>query len=187
MCLVSLEDPGLEVFGYHRLLGGFMSTDRPEVLASGLREHFELEEVPENELDPKGEAGVGVFGYVDSHFRRGFRLRLKDPAAIDAALGDRSEAYRRLDAAILEELVLKRTLGMSAEDVEAKRDLGYAKSAAEAFGAISDDGDYQVAFLLRPTPVEQVREIAAAGETMPPKSTFFYPKVPTGVVYNPLS
>ena len=48
-------------------------------------------------------------------------------------------------------------------------------------------GDYDAAFFLRPTPVEQVREVAAAGETMPPKSTYFVPKVPTGIVFNPSS
>ncbi len=186
MCLVSLEDPGLTVFGYHRLLGGFMGTDRPEVLASALREHFEIEEVEEAELDPAGAEGVGVFGYIDSHLRRSFRLRLKDPALLGELLAARSEAYRRLDAAILEELILKRALGMSAEDIEAKRGIGYAKSVKEALETIDDEGEYQVAFLLRPTPVGQVREVAAAGETMPPKSTFFFPKVPTGIVFNPL-
>lgn len=187
MCLVSLDDPGLTVFGYHRLLGGFTGTDRPERLAEAIREHFEIEEVAEADLDPAGEESVGVFGYIDSHLRRGFRLRLKNTAAVDEALSGRSEAYRRLDAVILEELILKRALGMSGEDVEAKRGIGYAKSAEEALRTIDDDGDYQVAFLLRPTPVDQVREVAAAGETMPPKSTFFYPKVPTGIVFNPLS
>ncbi len=186
MCLVSLDDPGLTVFGYHRLLGGFTGTDKPEALASALREHFEVEEVEASALDPAGIDGVGVFGYMDSHLRQGLRLRLKDTQLIDELLADRSEAYRRLDAAILEELVLKRGLGMSAEDVEAKRGIGYAKSADEALGAIDDDGDYQVAVLLRPTPVDQVREVAAAGETMPPKSTFFYPKVLTGIVFNPV-
>src|SRR5206468_13044875 len=114
------------------------------------------------------------------------RLRLKDPAAIDAALPDRSEAYRRLDAVIVEELVLKRTLGMSGEDIAAKRGLGYAKSVEEARGLL-DEGAFQAALLLRPTPVEQVREVAAHGETMPPKSTYFFPKILTGVVFNPLS
>jgi uncharacterized protein (DUF1015 family) len=75
---------------------------------------------------------------------------------------------------------------MSAADVEAKRGIGYAKSEAEA-RALLDAGEYQAAFLLRPTPVDQVREIAAAGETMPPKSTFFFPKLLTGLVFNPLS
>ena len=50
------------------------------------------------------------------------------------------------------------------------------------------EGDqWDCAFLLRPTPVEQVREVAAAGETMPPKSTYFFPKLLTGLVFNPLS
>jgi uncharacterized protein (DUF1015 family) len=188
MCLVSLDDPGLSVFGYHRLLGGLTGdAPRQEALAAAIREHFELDEVPEAQLDPDGEEGIGVFGYIDSHFRRGFRLRLKDTATLDQRLPDRSEPYRRLDAVILEELVLKAGLGMSAEDVEAKRGIGYAKSADEALGQLDDDGSYQAAFLLRPTPVEQVRAVAAAGETMPPKSTFFFPKVPSGIVFNPLS
>jgi uncharacterized protein (DUF1015 family) len=186
MCLVSLSDPGLAVFGYHRMLGDLGEPARQEALAAGIREHFDVEEVGEDRLDPLGEEGVGVFGYTDAHFRRAFRLRLKDPAALDEALAGRPEALRRLDAVILEELILKRTLGMSAEDVEAKRGIGYAKSVSEA-EALLGAGEYGAAFLLRPTPVEQVRAIAAEGETMPPKSTFFHPKVPTGIVFNPLS
>jgi uncharacterized protein (DUF1015 family) len=188
MCLVSLDDPGLSVFGYHRLIGDLASDSvRQEALADAIREHFELEEVDESALDPADEEGIGVFGYIDSHFRRGFRLRLKETAALDERLADRSEPYRRLDAVILEELILKAGLGMSSEQIEAKRGIGYAKSVEEALGQLADDGSYQAAFLLRPTPVEQVRAVAAAGETMPPKSTFFFPKVPTGIVFNPLS
>jgi uncharacterized protein (DUF1015 family) len=185
MCLVSLEDPGLTVFGTHRLLRD-LDANAQERLADGIREHFEIEEVAEDELDPAGQDGAGVFGYIDAHFRRAFRLQLKDTAAIDEALGARSEAYRRLDAAILEELILKRTLGLTADDIAAKRGLGYAKDIAEALGLLGE-GAYQAAFMLRPTPVEQVREVAAHGETMPPKSTYFFPKVLTGVVFNPLS
>ena len=185
MCLVSLQDPGLTIFGTHRLLSD-LDPGAQERLAEGIREHFELEEVDADDLDPAGSDGTGVFGYIDAHHRRGFRLRLKDTAAIDEALADRSEAYRRLDAVILEELILKRTLGLSDADIAAKRGLGYAKDVAEALRLL-DEGAYQAAFLLRPTPVEQVREVAAHGETMPPKSTYFFPKVLTGVVFNPLS
>jgi uncharacterized protein (DUF1015 family) len=185
MALVSLEDPGLTVFGYHRLLTGLRDTDKPERLAAALREHFALEEVPPERLDPAGEDGVGVFGYVDSHSKQGFRLRLKDPAAVDAALPDRSEAYRGLDAAILESLVLQGALGMSADDVAAKRGIAYTASAEDAIGSLDDGTD--AAFLMRPTPVDQVRAVAAAGEMMPPKSTYFFPKVLTGMVFNPLS
>jgi uncharacterized protein (DUF1015 family) len=184
MCLVSLEDPGLTVFPTHRLLTG-LDSGRRDVLAAGLRDLFEVEEIPLDRLDPTGEDGIGVFGHADSQ-ERGFRLRLRDTAALDAALEGRPESYRRLDAVILEALVLDRVLGMTEDDVAAKRGIAYAKSAAEARSVI-EAGDADAAFLLRPTPVAQVREVAAAGETMPPKSTYFFPKVPTGIVFNPLS
>ena len=187
MALVSLEDPGLTVFPTHRLISGLADDPaKQEALGSGLRELFEIEEVLADQLDPGGVEGVGVFGYIDSHFKRGFRLRLASNPALDRALGGRSEAYRTLDAAILEELVLKGILGMSTEDIAAKRGIGYTPSIEEALAKLNA-GDYQAAFLLRPTPVEQVREVAAAGETMPPKSTYFFPKLLTGVVFNPLS
>jgi uncharacterized protein (DUF1015 family) len=83
-------------------------------------------------------------------------------------------------------LVLKRLLGMSADDIAAKRGIGYTPRIDEALTKL-DAGDYQAAFILRPTPIDQVREVAAAGETMPPKSTYFFPKLLTGIVFNPLA
>ena len=179
MCLVSLEDPGLTIFGTHRLVSGF----GPERLERGMSEHFEVEETDAEAVDPAGADGAGVFGFLDSD--RALRLRLRDTTAVDRALEGRSEAYRRLDAVILEELILKGALGMSGDDIAAKRGLGYAKGIDEARSAVRD-GSYDAVFLLRPTPVEQVREVAAAGETMPPKSTFFFPKLLTGIAFNPL-
>ena len=159
---------------------------RQEKLGTGLRQLFEVEEVPTDRLDPAGIEGVGVFGYVDSHFKRAYRLRLASNPALDRALAGRSEAYRTLDTAILEELVLKGILGMTTENIAAKRGIGYTPSIDEALAKL-DAGEYQAAFLLRRTPVEQVRAVAAAGETMPPKSTFFFPKLLTGIVFNPLA
>jgi uncharacterized protein (DUF1015 family) len=187
MALVSLEDPGLTVFPTHRLIAGLADDPaRQEKLGTGLRQLFEVEEVPTDRLDPAGIEGVGVFGYVDSHFRRAYRLRLASNPALDQALAGRSEAYRTLDTAILEELVLKGILGMTTENIAARRGIGYTPDIDEALAKL-DAGEYQAAFLLRPTPVEQVREIAAAGETMPPKSTYFFPKMLTGIVFNPLA
>ena len=187
MALVSLEDPGLTVFPTHRLISGLAyDPAKQEALGTGLRELFDVDEVPTGDLDPAGTEGVGVYGYIDSHLRRGLRLRLRETARLEKALAGRSGAYRRLDAAILEELVLKGILGMSTEDIAAKRGIGYTPSIDEALGKL-DAGDYQAAFLLRPTPVDQVREVAAAGETMPPKSTYFFPKLLTGLVFNPLA
>jgi uncharacterized protein (DUF1015 family) len=180
MCLVSLEDPGLTIFGTHRMLQGF----DPGLLDRGIREHFDVEEVEADRVDPAGVDGTGVYGLIDRD--RQLRLRLREPGALDAALPERSAAYRGLDAVILEELVLKGTLDMTNEDIEAKRGLGYAKGLDEARRLVGS-AEYDCAFILRPTPVSQVREVAAAGETMPPKSTFFFPKLLTGIVLNPLS
>jgi uncharacterized protein (DUF1015 family) len=185
MCLVSIDDPGLAVFPTHRLLSG-LEPPQYEVLADALREQFEIEEVATEALDPAGEPGTGVFGYIDAHFKRGFRLRLKDESRLAEALPEKPEAYRGLDAVILEELVLKRGLGMSAEDIAAKRGIAYLSDADATLAAV-ESGERDCAFLLRPTPVEQVREVAAAGETMPPKSTYFFPKLLSGIVFNPLS
>jgi uncharacterized protein (DUF1015 family) len=187
MALVSLEDPGLTVFPTHRLISGLGDDPaKQEALGNGLKEVFDVEQVPTNDLDPGGTEGVGVFGYVDSHFQRSFRLRLRDTDSLDTALADRSAAYRSLDAVILEELVLKGILGMSTDDIAAKRGIGYTPNIGEALGQL-DTGKYQAAFLLRPTPIEQVRAVAAEGETMPPKSTYFFPKLLTGIVFNPLA
>jgi uncharacterized protein (DUF1015 family) len=187
MALVSLEDPGLTVFPTHRLISGLAEDPaKQQALGTALRELFEIEEVPVEKVAPAGEEGVGVFGYLDSHFNRAFRLRLASNPDLNPALAERSEAYRTLDAAILEELVLKGIFGMTTEDIAAKRGIGYTPSIDEARAKL-DAGDYQAAFLLRPTPVEQVREVAAAGETMPPKSTYFFPKLLTGIAFNPLA
>ena len=118
------------------------------------------------ELDPLGEEGVGVFGLYDSHHGRGFRLRLKDSAiaALDEELAGKPEAYRRLDAAILETLVLKGIAGLSEEDILAKRGIGYSKSVEDSL-ALIEDGTYDAAFILRPIPVDQVRRSAKATRT----------------------
>jgi uncharacterized protein (DUF1015 family) len=81
--------------------------------------------------------------------------------------------------------VLIGILGLSEDDIAAKRGLGYAKSIPEVRTSL-ERGDYDAGFVLRPTPIEQVREVAAAGETMPPKSTYFFPKILSGIAFNPL-
>ena len=187
MALVSLEDPGLTVFGTHRLLKE-LGSDQQEAIRDAARERFELEEVAENTLVPGADEPPVSFGYMDSHHLKPWRLRLTAAGekALDEALADRSDAYRRLDAAALEELFLKRAVGLSTDDIAAKRGLGYTPDAAEAIAKLKAK-EYDAAFFLRPTPVEQVRAVAAAGETMPPKSTYFFPKLLTGIVFNPLS
>jgi uncharacterized protein (DUF1015 family) len=186
MSLTGLDDPGLTVFPTHRLLSGFAEDpERQGRLGNGLRELFEVSEVSREAIDPAGEDGVGVFGLYDSFHKRAFRLRLKDVAELDRQLAGKPEAYRRLDSAILETLVLKGLAGMSDHDIDERQGLEYAKSVPDAL-AMVETGEYDVAFIQRPVPVEQVKAVAETEANMPPKSTFFFPKVMTGFAFNPV-
>jgi uncharacterized protein (DUF1015 family) len=184
MCLVALEDPGLEVFPTHRLIRD-TTPQTQEALGTALREHFEVTEIDRSELRPPDGDGPLTMGYIDSFFKRAFRLTLKDQAVADRALEGLPEAYRTLDTAVLEALVLTGPLGLTEDDISHLRGLGYSRTDQEALDLVLS-GEYDAAFFLRPAPVSQVQRVAAAGINMPPKSTYFYPKVPTGLLFNPL-
>jgi uncharacterized protein (DUF1015 family) len=96
-----------------------------------------------------------------------------------------SPAYQQLDTGVLEALILKGALGLTDDDISHLHNFGYARDTQQAISLVQS-GDYDVAFLMRATPVGQVREIAASGENMPPKSTFFFPKLLTGLLFSPL-
>jgi uncharacterized protein (DUF1015 family) len=183
MCLVALQDPGLTVFPTHRLVMG-LDDARRAALAEALARDWDAAPADPAELEPAARDGVVQVG----HYARdtGARiLSLRDLATADAALPGRAEPYRRLDTAVLEALVLKGALGMTDDDISHFHGLGYARTAAEAVARV-DAGEADAAFFMAATPVGRVRAVAAAGESMPPKSTYFFPKVLTGMVFNPL-
>jgi uncharacterized protein (DUF1015 family) len=184
MCLVALEDPGLTVFPTHRLVGG-LDDARREALREALQRDFEIAEVPVEELAPPSGTGRLQLGYIDSHHQRPLRLTLKDQALADAVLPGRSPAYRQLDTGVLEALLLKGPLALSDEDISHLHNFRYARDTHQALELVQS-GAYDLAFIMRPTPIAQVRDVAAAGENMPPKSTFFFPKLLTGLLFNPL-
>jgi uncharacterized protein (DUF1015 family) len=185
MCLVSLQDPGLTIFPTHRLLTG-LDDARRVALRDAIMRDWDVEEVGEDALEPEPATDGHVrIGYLDAHHGRPLRLTLKDPATADAALPGKPPAYRRLDTAVTEALLLQGALGMSEDDISHFRGLDYARSTAEAIARIRG-GDVQAGLFMGPAPVDLVREVAAAGEVMPPKSTYFFPKVLTGLVFNPL-
>jgi uncharacterized protein (DUF1015 family) len=185
MCLVALEDPGLTVFPTHRLIGG-LDDARRQALEQALQRDFEIVEVPVEEIAPPDGEGPLQLGYFDGRDGRALRLTIKDQAIADAALPEHSDAYRHLDTGVLETLVLKNALGYSDDDIAHFNGLFYARDTAEALAMVRS-GQYDAAFLMRPTPVGQVRDVAAAGENMPPKSTYFFPKLLTGLLFNPLA
>ena len=184
MCLVALEDPGLTVFPTHRLAKG-RGLERYERLGQALTEHFDVERVPTDEIAPPPSDGPLELGYIDSHFKQAFHARLKDQAIADRVLPDAPDAIRHLDTAVLEALLLQGVLELTEDDISHLHDFGYARDAAQAVELVTSEA-FDVAFVLRPTPVEQVRAVAASGVNMPPKSTYFFPKIPTGLLFNPL-
>jgi uncharacterized protein (DUF1015 family) len=184
MCLVSLSDPGLTIFPTHRLLTG-LDDARRVALRDAIRRDWDVEEIADDELEPAPDGRVRI-GYLDAHHDRPLRLTLKDPAIADAALPGKPAAYRRLDTAVTEALLLQGALGMGEDDISHLRGLDYARSTAEARERVRS-GAVQAGLFMGPAPVELVREVAAAGEVMPPKSTYFFPKVLTGLLFNPLA
>jgi uncharacterized protein (DUF1015 family) len=187
MCLVALQDPGLTIFPTHRLVRGLDEARRAS-LRETLERDFEITEVRADQLapEPNDEPTPLQMGYVDDRDERSYRLVLKDQSIADAALAEHSTPYRHLDTGVLETLILKRALGLSDDDISHFNGMFYARDDAEAVAMVRS-GDYDAAFLMRPTPVRQVIELAAEGENMPPKSTFFYPKLLTGLLLNPLA
>ena len=189
MDLVALEDPGLTVFPTHRLVTGL--ADDPE-RAAGLRAEiercFEVTELgSESELPPNGLSPDGrmQFGFLDAMERRPLRLVLRDTAITDETLAGFPDPYRALDTAVLESLILTGPLGLTEDDISHLNGLGYSRSDSEALEMVGNG--YDAAFFLSGVPVDQIREIAAAGVNMPPKSTFFTPKVPTGLLFHALA
>ena len=181
MCLVALQDPGLTVFPTHRLLTA-LDDPRRESLRATIERDFEVAPIAAEELEPTGDGPVRM-GYLDAHHRRPLRLTLRNPAIAASALPGKPEPYRELDTAVLEALVLQGALGMSEDDISHLAGLDYARDTAQARERV-ESGTAQAAFFMRGTPVAQVRDVAAAGESMPPKSTYFFPKVLTGMVFN---
>lgn len=168
MCLVALQDEGLTVFPTHRLA---TNADMDALTAA-----FERDWTTE----PTDTLSIGY--YADGTEQT---LYLKDWAIADKALEGKPEPYRRLDTAVLEKLILMDALGLTEDDISHLHGLDYARTPEQARAKV-DAGEANAAFLMNASPVERVRDVAVAGENMPPKSTYFYPKVLTGMLFNPL-
>jgi len=187
MLLCSLADPGLTVFPTHRLLTDLADdTAKQQAIREAVTRDFDIEQVDREALEPDGSSGRVELGYMDSFHKQPYRLTLKDQSIADAALEGMPAPYRRLDTAVLEAILLKGALRMSEEDISHLRGLRYSKSFGDAREAV-ESGSADAGFFMRATPVEQVRQVAETGELMPPKSTYFFPKVPTGLVFSELT
>ncbi len=180
--LTAFTDPGMVVLPTHRLVKN-VSKSRMEQLRLQLERYFEVDEVPIEALaermagDPeKGEHRFGVV-LADS----AWVIDLRDESVMDAAVEGHADVWKRLDVSILQSLVLDRSLGIPAAELATTPDIGYTRDWDEAIEKVRL-GEYQAAFMLNNPSAEEVRRVASAGDKMPPKSTFFYPKLWSGLV-----
>lgn len=186
MMLVNMENPGLVVFPTHRIVRGLENFDAEKVI-SECKKYFDVAQVPDetrmqaalNKLYDEGEKSFAMY----AGFGKCFVMTLKDGDALKKLLPDKSEAYRGLDVTVLHSLVLERILGIDKENMANQKNLIYTRSREEAFTAVDFEGA-DCSFILNPTKVSEISGVAAAGEKMPQKSTYFYPKLITGLVMN---
>jgi uncharacterized protein (DUF1015 family) len=185
--LCSLEDPGLSIFPIHRLVKA-LPDFRFDAVLQAVRPYFEVEAIdggPGLVTGVRSAAGrPGVFGLVGDAGRRGFLLRWREGAGLDRP-GMRSipAALQRLDVILLHRLLFEEVLGIDAEAQARGTHLEYVKDETEL---LERAAAAQLGVLLNPTRIEQVIEISRTGMRLPQKSTYFYPKVPTGLVLDPL-
>lgn len=187
MMLVEMSHPGLVVFPTHRLLRG-LENFSATALTAACTENFYTEELPlsalNERLETAYEAGEKAFGFYVGGGTATL-LTLKDTAVMDRLLPELSAASRHLDVNVLHTLVLERLLGIDKANMAQQINLTYTRSLREALDGVNN-GQYQATFILNPTRVSEIRDVAAAGEKMPQKSTYFYPKLITGLTMNRL-
>jgi uncharacterized protein (DUF1015 family) len=194
MALVSAQDPGLVILPIHRLLTHLPGSSVDAYLARVAR-HFAVERVPVPS-DPEGVAatllgclratptGTHRFGLYAGGMH-GYVLTLADARDLESVAEGKPAVYRRLDVTILHAFLIEgpfRDHGLPTLPDDA---LCYTHDAREAVQRVQHGGR-AAAFLLNPTRIDEVQAVACAGLRMPPKSTFFYPKLLTGLVIQPI-
>lgn len=180
MTFVNMDSDGLVILPTHRVVHGLAGFD-PAAFRQAAAEFFTVSELPGADAatclgilkGQKGTAFVAVTGC-------GALLLLAKPQAVAAALAEVPERQRQLDLTSLHCLLLDRVLGLDAEKVREQTNLRYLRDAAEAVEQVRR-GEADVTFLTNPVTMEQLREVAFAGEVMPQKSTDFYPKLLSGL------
>lgn len=189
--LVDFADPGLVVLPTHRLLAGLSGVSLRR-LADRLGEYFQVVaatdepgpkaiEAALQQLNASALPAYGLYGPKPS----GLRVLALKPEWRGVTLDpSHTPAWNQLDVAVLHS-ILARILGLDAEDLASERYFSYTRDAAAAVRQVQQD-EAQLALLLRPTPATAIRDVALARDKMPQKSTYFYPKLATGLVINPL-
>lgn len=189
--LCSMVDPGLFVYPTHRLLLGLREL-RAARLLEDLGKYFTVDRLQEDLRRPAGRAWAvsklaehsgksTTFLMVAAEDGKGSILTLRDDADLAGVPLPTNVTLRDLDVTVLHTIVFQHLLGLSPRSQELGENVRYEMDAGEVVTRTLS-GEYQLGFLVNPTPLWQVQAVAEAGETMPQKSTFFYPKLASGLV-----
>ena len=179
------EDPGLSILPVHRILSDLPMTAHEAV--ERLKEYFEVEMVTRDIGAREGMYGDMLRSYRRPCFvmvsREGVaRLVLREGVEPAKALkGAESERWKELDISILHSLIIGEGLGLDASELAEKGELRFTPWEREALAAVGE-GKAGAAFIVRPTRIDEIWDIAEGGERMPHKSSYFYPKLPSGLV-----
>lgn len=187
--LCNASDPGLLVFPTHRVVHGLPSFDLDDLLRRAApyftaEEHRDLSVTAAREV--LGQKGRSAPSFLLCAGARAVSLSLRPDADLDAVPALRGpQVLRQLDVTLLHALLFEGLLGIDRAAQEAQTYLRYLKDTGQALAAAREPG-VQVVVLMNPTPVAQVMAVSDAGQVMPQKSTYFYPKLASGLVLNPL-
>lgn len=179
---INIQDPGLVILPTHRLLYDLGPLDIESKLAT-IRRWFDVYRVTDGLLPAELERSFWLNGHVFGLHAgpgRSWMLRLRDERVMAELLPDRSPDYRDLAVAVLHSLLIDKVFGVPAERIEDH--VAYERKPEAALARV-DSGEFQLALLLNPTRAAQVSAVAASGERMPQKSTDFYPKLVSGLVF----
>jgi uncharacterized protein (DUF1015 family) len=192
MVLIDMQDPGLVILPTHRLVGGMPGWNLEGFLARA-GEYFSVEEMklPSTEEGRQRFIGLGLeregrLGHSFGLYAGGdsiYFLRLRDEGVTDSLVktGETGD-LQKLDVTILDRLILNRLLGYQGSGKDER--IGYTPDMKEALRRV-EDGICDLAFFVNPTTLHEVKSISLAGGRMPQKSTYFYPKLLSGLVINP--
>ena len=188
MALIDLDDPGMLVLPTHRVLIALDASALDALTPERLGRFFTVQEMNAKETSDalvrrlqQEQQPAMLLGTA----RRILLLVLNEQGEQRMRESGHSEAWNELDVAVAQRLVLEETLGLSAADMTAGTHVRYIRDADQALHAVQV-GEAQVALLLNATRVRQICEVAQTDDRMPQKSTYFYPKLITGLVMNPL-
>lgn len=183
MTFVNMDSPGLVILPTHRVVFGLKNFDCKQFLDKAGK-FYEVRDV--GKIDPKQtiklltESGKRANSFLAATKTGNFLLTAKSDSATQIP-AEFSSRQKKLDVVQLHSLLLENALGISREQVTNQQHTRYLRSADEALSSVTSDPEVNVVFLMNPVSIEQVREIAFAGEVLPQKSTDFYPKLLSGL------